>query len=457
MRRKRHRQLDIFQVASRHKITREFALISEILDACPEILDWVHEDLVRTVSTHRGRQGMTAEQVLRAAMVQQVQALTYEELAFHLADSQTIRAFTRMRMDQTPSASTLHENISAIGEGTWERIHRRILQVAKEAGVETGRKIRMDTTVVETNIHDPTDSSLVWDVIRVVTRLLGEGKQLLRTPRYTFSDHTRAAKRRHRRIQTAKGAAERRRAYRELLRLAGQVRGYAVVAIEELRGPWQAQAMNALEARRGLALAEQMERMLGFLDRIQEQTERRVFRGESVPASEKIVSVFEPHTDILAKTNRKVAYGHKVCVAAGASGMITDVVVCRGNPADSDLFVPMVERHVGIYGEAPQQTAADGGFASKANLAAAKAVGVEDVCFAKRRGLKIGEMVRNSRVYRVLRGFRAAMEAVLSVLKRAYALRRCPWRGWSGFVRYVWSTVVGYNLVRLARIRLAQG
>ena len=455
MRRKRDPQLDIFQVACKHRISREFEVISEILDACPETVDWVHEDLVCNVSTPRGRKGMSAEQVLRAAIIKQVQGFTYEELAFHMADSQTTRVFTRLRREETPSASTLHESISAIREKTWERINRRILQVANETGAETGRKMRVDTTAVETDIHDPTDSSLVWDVIRVVTRLLEEGKQLLRTPCYTFSNHTRAAKRRNREIQTAKRATDRRRGYRELLRLGEQVRGYALGAIEELRGPWQAEAMNAKEARKGLQLADEMERMLGFLDQIHDQTERRVFRGESVPAAEKIVSIFEPHTDILAKKNRKVAYGHKVCVAAGASGMITDVVVCRGNPTDSDLFVPMVERHVELYGEAPKQTAADGGFASKANLAAAKDAGVEDVCFAKRRGLKIADMVRSSRVYRALRGFRAAIEGVLSVLKRAYGLRRCLWSGWEGFLRYVWSTVVGYNLVTLARIRLA--
>jgi len=455
MRRKRDPQLDIEQVRTRHQIAREFEAISEVLDACPEMLDWVHEDLAVGICTNRGRQGMTAEQVLRSALVKQIQGFTYEELAFHLSDSQTVRAFTRMGMDQNPSASTLHQNIGAIREQTWERINRRILQVAKEAGVETGRKMRVDTTAVETDIHEPTDSSLLWDAVRVLTRYLWEGKGLLRTPGYAFSDHTRAAKRRAREIQTAKRAVERKRKYRELVRLAEQVRGYSMEAIEELRGPWQGQAMNAKEARKGLELARKMEEMLGRLDRVVSQTERRVFEGESVPAPEKIVSVFEPHTDILAKKNRKVEYGHKVCVAAGESGLVTDVMVCQGNPADSDLFVPMLERHMDIYGEAPKQTAADGGFASKANLAAAKGKGVEDVCFAKRRGLNVADMVRNSRVYRVLRGFRAAMEAVLSVLKRAYALRRCTWSGWSGFLRYVWSVVVGSNLVKLARLRLA--
>ncbi|WP_459943309.1 transposase, partial [Deferrisoma palaeochoriense] len=140
MRRKRDLQLDLFQVASQHRISKEFEAISEILDGAPEILDWVHEDLARAGRTDRGREGMTAEQVLRSGLVKQIQGFTYQELEFHLGDSQTLRAFTRMRMDQTPSASTLHENLSAIREETWERINRRILQAAKESGAETGRK-----------------------------------------------------------------------------------------------------------------------------------------------------------------------------------------------------------------------------------------------------------------------------------------------------------------------------
>ncbi len=445
MRRKRDPQMDIGHVLPRHRVAREFEVISEILDQCPEVLDWVHADLVRHCRSDRGRQGLTAEQVLRSGLVKQSQGLTYEELEFHLRDSRTLRAFTRMRTGQSPSASALHLNICAIREQTWEKINRRILEVAREEEVETGSRLRMDTTGVETNIHAPTDSSLLWDGVRVLTRYLNEGEALHPGPGYRFSDHTRAAKRRAREIQTAKGPRERHRAYRELLRVVGLVRGYTQEAIGVLRGPWQKQAMNAKEARKGLELAEKMEQMLGRVDRVVDQTQRRVIQGEKVSASEKIVSLFEPHTDILAKKNREVLYGHKVCLAAGGSGMVTDVVVCRGNPADSELFVPMLERHIEIYGQAPEQTAADGGFASKANLAAAKAKGVEDVCFSKRRGLKILDMVRNSRVYRVLRGFRAAMEAVISVLKRGYEMARCVWAGWEGFVRYIWSVVVAYN------------
>ena len=183
-----------------------------------------------------------------------------------------------------------------------------------------------------------------------------------------------------------------------------------------------------------------------------EQTERRVLAGESVPAAEKIVSLFEPHTDIIVKDRRDVHYGHKLNLTSGASGLIFDVVVEQGNPADSACFVPMLERHIERFGTAPRQVAADGGYAAKDNVAAAKLAGVEDVAFHKKRGLHLEDMVRSPWVYRKLRNFRAGIEAGISCLKRAYGLARCTWKGLAHFKAYVWSSVVAHNLALMARL-----
>ena len=152
------------------------------------------------------------------------------------------------------------------------------------------------------------------------------------------------------------------------------------------------------------------------------QTVRRVLKGETVPAEEKVVSLFEPHTDIIRKGGRRVQYGHKVNLGSGASGLVFDAVVEAGNPADSSRCLPMIERHAAIYGSAPDQVAFDGGYASKANLADAKALGVRDVVFHKKRGLKTTDMASSPRVYGRLRNFRAGMEAVVSYLKRCFGL-----------------------------------
>lgn len=165
-----------------------------------------------------------------------------------------------------------------------------------------------------------------------------------------------------------------------------------------------------------------------------------------------MVSLFEEHTDIIVKGNREVQYGHKLNLSSGKSGLVLDVVIETGNPADTDRFVPMLERHIELYGKAPRQMAADGGYASQENLAQAKALGVKDVAFHKKRGLEVEAMTQSKWVYRKLRNFRAGIESGISWLKRAYGLGRCTWKGLIHFEAYVWSGVVAHNLALLGRL-----
>jgi len=453
MRRKFHRQRSLFHVMPRHPLGRELAAVSDILDANPEILERVYRDLVGTARDDHGREGMTAEQVLRAAVVKQSQNLTYEELAFHLGDSQTFRAFVRLEVNQAPTRSALQDNLAALTEATWEQLHRVFVAYAQREGLEDGRTVRIDTTAVESDIHAPTDSTLLRDGVRILTRWLRQGKELSPRPDYRFRDHRRVVKKRVLTIQNARKAEVRVRAYRELLRYAGLVRGYALDALGVL-AEWEGD--TAADTLRARALAGRLERALGILDRVIAQTERRVLRGETVPASEKVVSFFEEHTDIIVKDRRQTYYGHKVCLTGGRSNLVLDLRVERGNPADSDLFQPLVERQVALYGRVPRQISADGGFASKENLRWAKGEGVEDVCFAKRRGLAVSDMARSTWIYRKLKRFRAGIESTISALKRAFGMDRCPWSGWAGFQRYLWSLVVSHNLFTLARLRLAR-
>lgn len=189
-----------------------------------------------------------------------------------------------------------------------------------------------------------------------------------------------------------------------------------------------------------------------MIERLISQTERRVLAGEAVPAGEKLVSLFETHADIIVKGGRDVHYGHKINLATGRSGLILDVVVEAGNPADAERFLPMLERHIARLGTPPRQAASDGGYASLDNLSQAKALGVHDVAFHKKRGLSIDTMVKSRWVYRKLRNFRAGIEANISCLKRAYGLTRCTWRGLAHFKACVWSSVVAYNLTLCARL-----
>ncbi len=201
----------------------------------------------------------------------------------------------------------------------------------------------------------------------------------------------------------------------------------------------------------GAKLRAKMEEAVLWLRAGIDQTERRVLRGETVPAEERGVSFFEPHTDIIVKDRRETRYGHKITLAGGAAGLILDVVVESGNPADSTRVVSMLERQSEIYGQVPRQASFDGGYASRANLAAAQALGVKDVCFSKKRGLKIAEMAKSAWVYRRLRDFRAGVEGMISYLKRAFGLDRCTWKGHLSFGSYVRASVVSANLLTLAR------
>ena len=173
-----------------------------------------------------------------------------------------------------------------------------------------------------------------------------------------------------------------------------------------------------------------------------------------MPAGQKIVSIFEPHVDVIVKDNRDTLYGHKAFISAGASGLVFDVVVPRGNPTDSSMAPMMVERHIDICGDPPKQAAFDGGFASRANLAQLKDLGVQDVAFSKGRGLDVLEMVKNSRVYRALRNFRAGIEGIILFLKRAFGLGRCDWRTLASFKAYVLGSVIAANLLTIAQASL---
>ena len=451
MRQKLTRQMSIFSVTMRHDIGKELAAFSEILDATPKMLDLVYADLTKASRNDTGREGMTAEQVLRCVALKQYRSLSYEELAFHLEDSKSFRAFARLEMGQYPSSSSLQENIKPLSEETWEAVHECLMQYALETGIENGRKVRIDSTVVESNIHDPSDSTLLWDGIRVITRWLEEGHALAPRPDYRYCDHCRVVKKRLMVILNTKKEEDRVSAYRDMTHYAGKVVGYAKEAIPALQA-YQANGLGDLLA--AMNLAAQLKRAVGLLEKVISQTERRVFRKEKVPVADKVVSFFEDHTDIIVKKRRDTQFGHKIFLTGGKSNLILDCLIAKGNPSDSDQYISLLERHKETFGRAPRQVSADGGFASKDNLVAAKDMKVKDVVFAKKRGLSVIEMAKSAWVYGKLRNFRAGIEANISTLKRAFGLDRCTWKGWEGFRRYVWSSIFAYNLQVIARIKL---
>ena len=446
MRQERTVQASIFDLFAGHEIGRELKAMSQWLDEHPALIAMVAEDLRRRGLQETGRQGLPAEAVLRCGLLKQHRQLSYEELAFHLEDSASFRAFARLPLSWTPKNSVLHNTISTIQAETWEAINRAVLLSARDEKIEPGKVVRLDSTVTAALMHDPSDSSLLWDAVRVLVRLLQEADTLIGGD-LMWRDHRRAAKKRARIIKFTRGRPNRVGHYRELLRLTRATLAYADQALTELS---QVPDPKAVALWHG-----QFHHYRPLVERVISQTERRVLQGEVVAASEKIVSLFEPHADIIVKGSRDVEYGHKLNLTTGKTGLILDLVIEAGNPADSERFLPMLERHIAFYGEAPRQAAADGGFASRHNLSQAKTRGVHDMAFHKKVGLRIEDMVKSSWVYRKLRNFRAGIESDISCLKRAYGLARCTWRGLGHFRAYVWSSVVAYNLALFTRLKPA--
>lgn len=444
MREKQCDQMPILIPSIDHPRAEELQRISDILDENPIISEMVWQDLTQDVqSRNAGAHGMSAEQVLRAAIVKQTENFSYEDLAFHILDSRCYRHFCQIGFTQDGfKKSALCAAIKAISPQTWKAINDILMAYAQEQGTEKGQQSRVDCTVVSSNIHEPSDSTLLWDSVRVLTRLLTQAKECSESLNITFSDHTKVAKRRMLAITNCNDAILRKRVYEDLLKVTHKVLNYARSTISKIEGS----AFFSL-----LPLVEEMKRLIPLVEQVIDQTTRRVLCGQSVPAQEKIVSLFEPHTDVIKKDHRDTLYGHKVCLSVGPSNLITDCLITKGNPADSTLMEQMLNRHDQIYGRYPLKVALDGGFATKKNLEWAKSKKIKDVCFAKKRGIAVERMCRSEYVYKRLRRFRAGIESAISWLKRCFGLDRCTWKSLPSFHGYVWASIVSANLLTLAR------
>ncbi len=441
--------------STRIKHREQWEKMGEILDENPEIAQAAHEDLCRRADglpkKDTGAKGMTADQILRFAVVKICEELSYRKLADRVEDSIVLREFCRIPFGAIPAFTTLQENIKKLRPKTLERIHDLLIGYACREEIENGERVRIDSTAVESNIHHPTDARQLWDGVRVLTRILRQTETDMERLQGRFHDHTRVAKKLLYKINNARGGKNREPLYKRLIEAARKTAGYAREALEELAA---ARCVDFEEILLAAPLREALEHFTPLVERVIDQSVRRVLNGEKVPAADKVVSIFEPHADIIVKGQREVIYGHKIFLTGGVSNLILDCAIERGNPADSEQFVPAIERHIGRFGKAPKDVATDGGFASKENGRWAKAKGVLNVAFSTLKGNKITELVQNDRAYKMLRKWRAGIEGIISAAKRAYGLTRCNWRGFDSFQAYVRLAVIAFNLKMLARLML---
>src|SRR5258707_9138575 len=308
MRQERIIQASLFDVFAQHEIGRELKAMSQWLDEHRALLGLVAGDLRRHGIQETGRHGLPAEAVLRCALLKQQRQLSYEELAFHLEDSVSFRAFARPPLAWSPKKSVLHRTISAIRPETWEALNRALLASAKQDKLESGAMVRIDSTVTAALMHEPSDSALLWDAVRVMTRLLRQAAALPGAPVLQWRDRRRLAKKRARAIEYSRGHDKRRRLYRELIAATRATQAALQEAGERLAD------LAGIAAERWRA---QLGHYLPLIERILTQSQRRVLDDQAVPAGGKLVSLFEPHADIIVKGARDVQYGRKLNLVPG--------------------------------------------------------------------------------------------------------------------------------------------
>jgi IS5 family transposase len=335
-----------------------------------------------------------------------------------------------------------------VQEDTWGRLFHSLLKSDELREYESGEKTRIDATVVPTNIHHPTDSWLLWDGIRVLSRIMKRASELFADVEH--EDMSKAAKKHHAKIFWARRKVQRAPAYERLVE-AGRAVSLQVDRVVEALQAVEPGSLFAYAVRDGLI--ERLQHFRPLLLRVIDQTERRVLRGEKVPVAEKVFSIFEPHTDLITKGNKN-EFGHKVTFTM-SKHFVLDAVIERGNPGDVTLAIRQLERQKELFGRAPESAAFDGGYASRENLEAAKALDVKRCVFSKAKGLTKVEMAGSRRTYGRLKRFRAGIEGKISWLKRDFGLARCTWKGWDRFQSYVWSACFAANLKKLVRLRLA--
>ena len=428
------------------KPSKKLEKMSAIVDANPDIVAAVHADLTED-STDSGSHGMSAERVLRCAVLKQYKQYCYRELWERLKDGVSFRWFTRFYSDSIPHYTTLQKAIKSIKADTWTRINEALVLFAKERKLEQGKSLRVDTTVVETNIAYPLDARLLWDSIRVLTRIMERSRQELPEINFAFAKRTRRAKKLCYRIVMAKGPKakhNRQRFYKDLIKIANEV---------FLMGERCLREMKKHPAPATLALYEPLDHFLTMAAVAIDQCDRRVLKGEKVPASEKILSLFEEHTDIIkrGKSQSPTEFGHKVLIATAKSGLITQYQVFRGNPGDATMIPDIMAIHQKQYAHAPNKLCGDRRFFSFDNDQLAYQEGVKRVSMCKPGyRSKDRKQIEKERWFKTLQRFRAGIEGIISALMRSYGLKRCLWKGWESFQSYVGLSVVTFNLQKIA-------
>jgi IS5 family transposase len=419
--------------------------ISRLLDENPQILGRVHEDLKKLSAGGRhGRNGdFTSETILRALVVHAIEGLSLRETVIRIAGSDFLQDFLRTRKKAVMDFTFLDKCLLVIRPQTWRRVNELLGHQAVAAGRIDPSVIRTDTTVVESNIHWPTDSSLLWDTWRVASRLLMRGRSLCPAS-CPHRFHDKKVKRLHlfaTRYYQSTSKKRRRDVQKAMRTLVERVAWIVEIARQFCRFGRKSADVEFQ------ALAAELEGFLPAMAMTVEQARRRVVEGETVPAAERVFSIFEPHTELIKRGRRQkpVEFGHAVLLCQTREKFITDYEVFEERPADCSLTASVIDRHEKLFGRTPEVLAADKGFCPAAEEYAELEERIDTLAIPRRMRDYADALLRT------WQAFRAGIEGTISGLKRAFRLSRCFYRGFKGFASAMGLGVFSHNLIVLAK------
>jgi IS5 family transposase len=416
---------------------QELATIDEILKMNPYLIEMVAADIREgNKNSEYGRgDSPSVEQILRLAIYKELKKHNYRELAYAQKDSRICEQFTKVSRERAYSFQTLQKYISRIKEGTLSRLMVEINKIAIREEIEDLRKFREDSTVVETNIHYPTNNEIMYDCIKESHRLL---KHLNKeTKGLKYKSYKKEGKKKCYKINVTKNKKERKNLFQEQLKLFTKcIKQVSKITDMKLEGSVSIRVISLIMALKNL---------LPVMQRVYKMTYDKEIDGKQVPNDEKIFSIYEQHTDIIVKGQRKCEFGHKIDIGTGTSNLILTCFISRGNPNDSVFFRNTIDTLKREYGKAPDSVVADGGYASLKNRTHAVKQNVKNVVFNKITK-SIQNIVEKPCIETALKQWRSGIEAVISNLKRGYKLVRCSWKGWAHFQRKVYWSIIAYNI-----------
>jgi transposase, IS5 family len=424
----------------------------------PALLDLVRQCLAKRSprSTRTGRTGMAPDRLLRCCVMKHLKGWSFRDLERELRSNLVYRRFTHFDADTTPDFSVFSRSFALLSPAVTAEIHQRVLSLACEHGVAQGQKLRSDTTAVESNVHYPTDSSLLGDGIRVLSRSLQRIAHECKNGALAVVDHGRAVK--HRLLEIGRAAkclteANQERMQDSYQKLLGLTRGVVRQTIEVVQRWTQGRLKVVGKPLRVETQIGQLRHFLPLVENVIRQTKERVLHGNS-QVEEKVLSMFEPHTEVIrkGKAHKPNEFGRLVRIDEVENGIVSGYQVLTGNPADTKAWMPALQQHQAGFGRVPEMATADRGYFSAENEREAQALGVKKVALPARGRLsaKRAEQQKQRWFRRALR-WRAGCEATISTLKHPYSMWRATYKGERGFQRYVGWCVITKNLFSIAR------